>query len=374
MDTSERRRNQERWMSDEVRILVGTIAFGLGINKATVRAVIHLALPKSIEQYYQEAGRAGRDGEPADCILLWKKQDAGLLGYFANQITDAAERDRAWQRYHIIRAFVESKQCRHRQICEHFGERPKWESCAACDVCGVTPAWLEAAVSFEPRKRRTRGGRTAEAGSGPPPVPVGPAGLGEEAELRDYLREWRRTTAREQSVPAYVVMHDTLLEELCRRKPKLFSELRQIPGIGERKAESYGQLILDALNRFRAGTRAAQGPSKKVSPEAETLRLLAEGKSFEEIAAARQRQVSTVINLVSSLVERGDLEFQSAWVDKTRRSVIEAACDQHGVEWLKPLKEALPPEITYDEIRLIVALRRWEKDQTKDQNKDPISA
>jgi ATP-dependent DNA helicase RecQ len=358
MDSGDRRRNQERWMSDEVRVLVGTIAFGLGINKATVRAVIHLALPKSVEQFYQEAGRAGRDGNPADCILLWRKQDAGLLGYFANQVLDAAERERAWQRYHIIRAFAESGKCRHRQICTHFGETPKWTSCGGCDICGAAPEWLTETATPAATRRAfvSTGSKNAS-----------PASQADQG-LREYLREWRRTTAKEQGVAAFVVLHDSSLDEICRLQPSSIADLLHITGIGERKADLYGKAILSVLRQYREGARAAALPEKKTAPALETLQLLAEGKSLEDIARIRGRQIATVVNAVAGLLEKGELEFRPEWIDRNKLAVIEAACERHNLASLvrlRTLKDALPPEITYDEIRLVVAKLRREASRTK---------
>lgn len=351
-------------MSDEVRVLVGTIAFGLGINKATVRAVIHLALPKSIEQYYQEAGRAGRDGDPADCVLLWRKQDAGLLGYFANQILDAAERDRAWQRYHKIRAFAESGECRHKQICTHFGEIPKWNSCGACDVCAAMPEWFTLAESRAAVRRSASG------------VPASRKAIAQSSEaqldpdLLEYMREWRRTVAKEQGVPAFVVLHDSSLYEICRVLPASLAQLCTITGIGERKAATYGQRVLAALQEYREGARATALPIKKTMPALETLRLLQEGKTLPEIAQIRGRQLGTVVSAVTALVESGETEFRSDWIDRNKQAVIEAACGRIGIEKIKglrELKDVLPPEVTYDEIRLVLAHLRRGQGRRKDE-------
>jgi ATP-dependent DNA helicase RecQ len=375
MNAVDRRRNQERWMADEVRVMVGTIAFGLGINKAAVRAVIHLSLPKSIEQYYQEAGRGGRDGLPADCVLLWQKKDAGLHAYFIGQINDPEEKERAWQRYHEIRGFVESNSCRHQRICGHFGENKKWASCGACDVCAYEPAWLSAPVEESPSKRKRSKPRSIAPVSPPAsrpwerPAPA-PAPMRMQADsevdtdLREFLREWRRETAKEQNVAAFVVMHDTTLDEICRVRPGSMGVLLQITGIGQRKAELYGRQIFDALKRFTGGARAAV-PEKKISPSEETIQLIEEGKTLDEIAAIRGRRRSTIVSMVSDLVERGLVEFQHDWVEQDRQREIEAAAADLGLETLTPVKEALPPDFTFDEIRLVVAnLRRRRGGQT----------
>jgi ATP-dependent DNA helicase RecQ len=183
-----------------------------------------------------------------------------------------------------------------------------------------------------------------------------------DTELREYLREWRRVTAKEQGVPAFVVLHDTSLDEICRIQPSSIDQLLTITGIGERKADTYGQRILDALAHYREGARASAKSEKKTAPALETLQLLQQGKTLEEIAKIRERQLGTVVSAVTALVEGGHIEFQPEWIDRNKQAVIEAACARVGLEKLerlKTLKDALPPEVTYDEIRLVLAhLRR----------------
>ena len=352
MDARARQRNQERWMSDEVRVLVGTIAFGLGINKAAVRAVIHLSLPKSLEQYYQEAGRAGRDGLASDCAMLWQKKDAGLLAHFIDAIADGAERQRAWDRYNVIRRFAESTECRHRQICLHFGETPKWDRCEMCDVCGASPEWLtdspDAALPVPRRRERRRTGTDEPAKALPPFDP----------ELMEYLKEWRRSVSLRENVPAFMVMNDATLEDLCRKLPRNLWELRTVSGIGEKKAAAHGAAILSAMEQFQQGARASKREEAKTSPAEETMRLLTAGRTFEEIAQIRERRLNTVIDLVAELVERGRIPFDERWISAGRRGQIEAAIERLGVERMKPVKDALPPEITYGEIRLVAAKYR----------------
>jgi ATP-dependent DNA helicase RecQ len=376
MENTRRRRNQERWMNDEVHVLVGTIAFGLGINKPAVRAVIHTSLPKSVEQYYQEAGRAGRDGLPADCVMLWRPKDVGLLAFFIEQLSDPNEKERAWQRYHAVRRFVESGRCRHLQVCQHFGQVPKWDRCEMCDACGNEPEWLNAEyeeieTAAKKRKKKSRAkaapkaektqpapSRPAPPVSRPAPPRERPAPAAPERDLLEYFRQWRRNVAERAKVPAYIVLTDAALEDLCRKKPSNLRELLAVSGFGERKAELYGSSIFAAFEAYAKGTRAQKQEEAQSSPAEETMSMLAEGKSFEEISRIRGRQLITVVNMVADLVEKRRVEYRVEWVGKEDHQVIEATVRKLGAQWLKPLREALPANITNEQIRLVVAFVR----------------
>lgn len=243
MPAEERQRNQDAFLFDQARVMVATNAFGMGIDKSNVNFVIHYNMPLDLESYYQEAGRAGRDGQPADCILFYSAGDVRTANFLIDNSEPAAgaspeeveiqlarQRDRLRQ----MTFYCHSRYCLRGEILNYFGQRQQSRSCGHCSVC--QPDQQRASVVKMAALKVAKYKDLAEKDL--------------NQEHLQKLKDLRLQLARQVGVPAFVVFTDATLRAMCSQLPKTRNELLEIPGVGVRKCEQYGDAFLALIQTF----------------------------------------------------------------------------------------------------------------------------
>ncbi len=243
LSLEERKESQDDFTYDRIRVMVATNAFGMGIDKSNVRYVLHYNMPQSLEYYYQEAGRAGRDGEEAECVLFFSKQDIminkRLLDYKATEggytSGDPAVRANEQRKLNQMIHYCETDECLRKYILNYFGDHSPC-ICEKCSNCVVPEDEVEENYIETGRAKK----KTAEL-----------ADLTKEGqELFEKLRKCRSELAAKQGVPPFIICSDKTLKDMCARCPADKTQMADVYGMGAQKIASYGESFTEIIRMF----------------------------------------------------------------------------------------------------------------------------
>lgn len=250
MSLEERKKSQDDFTYDRIRVMVATNAFGMGIDKSNVRYVLHYNMPQSLEYYYQEAGRAGRDGEEAECVLFFSKQDIminkRLLQYKVTQGEggdDPLKRANDQRKLNQMINYCETDKCLRQFILSYFGDTTPCV-CNKCSNCVV--------VGDDEEENYIQNGKTHKKAL----QLAGLSAVGQE--LFEKLRICRTKLASEKSVPPYIICSDKTLKDMCAKCPETKEKMAEVYGMGEQKIKSYGDVFIEEINKFIAEKSISQ--------------------------------------------------------------------------------------------------------------------
>lgn len=278
LSNDERKQNQEDFTYDRIRVMVATNAFGMGIDKSNVRYVLHYNMPQSLEYYYQEAGRAGRDGEEAECVLFFSKQDIMInkfllqnkasAGDVASDMQKTANDQRKLQQ---MINYCETDKCLREFILSYFGDTTPC-ICNKCSNCVVVED-EEEETYVETGKKRKKAAQLA--------------GLNElGAALFEKLRSVRTELAAEKSVPPYIICSDKTLKDMCAKLPRDKEQLADVYGMGEQKIQNYGEAFVTAVNSL-----VADNPNPSGSTTGERPQTVLSDEEAAETGSTRKKKL-----------------------------------------------------------------------------------